>query len=314
MIQNGSVSENPEEGDIKKILAIGKQKTTPLEIILFLAASISVLIIFLVFIFTIINGYQIIPEYGFFKFLFGPEWDIPHEEYGILPMIVGTLLVVTIAIVISIPISIATSVYLAELAPDIVRKILKPTIELLASIPSIVYGFVGSRTLVIFFQDVVGMKTGNTIFTASLILAIMILPTVVSIADDSIKAVPRAYREGSFALGATNWQTIRKVVLPASSSGLTAAFILGFGRAIGETMAVYFLAGGGKNVQWNIFKGVDTLTSIIVKGMPEAAINSTEWYALFGVACVLFSITFVINLAGTLMIKRFSKRFEGAAS
>ncbi len=292
------------------ILDIGKQKTTKQQIIFLIAASLSVIIVLLVFIFTFMEGYQILPEYGFIKYIFGNEWDTPHEQYGIFPMIVGTFLVVVIAAVIAIPVGTACAIYLSELAPDIVRKIMKPVIEMLASIPSIVYGFIGWRTLVLFFQNVLGWVTGRTAFTAGIVLSIMIIPTIITIADDSIKAVPRTYREGSYALGATKWQTIRKIVVPASSSGLTAAYILGFARAIGETMAVYYLSGGGKNLQWNIFRGVDTLTSILAKGILETAQGSTEYHALFGVACVLFLITFFINLVGDIIIKRFTKQFS----
>jgi len=301
----------PEVEGPEAILAIGKQKVSIQHILLLIAASISVIIVVLVFIFTFLEGYKIIPEYGFFSFLFGAEWDSPHNQYGILPMIVGTFLVVLIAAVIAIPVGTMAAMYLSEIAPAIVRKVMKPIIEMLASIPSIVYGFIGWRTLVLFFQNVLGFKSGRTAFTAGIVLSIMILPTIITIADDSLKAVPRAYREGSLALGATNWQTIRKVVLPASSSGLTAAYILGFGRAIGETMAVYFLAGGGKNLQWNIFKGVDTLTSLIIKQLPEASVGSVEYHAIFGAACVLFLITFGVNLIGDLLIRRFARRFGG---
>ncbi|RLI70954.1 phosphate ABC transporter permease subunit PstC [Candidatus Heimdallarchaeota archaeon] len=299
--------------DEETIIAIGKQKISFQHVVLLLAASLSVIIVVLVFIFTVLEGYRIIPEYGFIDFLFGHEWDSPHEQYGILPMIVGTILVVLIAAVIAIPVGTMAAMYLSEIAPEIVRKIMKPIIEILASIPSIIYGFIGWRTLVLFLQNQLGFKSGRTAFTAGVVLSIMILPTIITIADDSLKAVPRAYREGSFALGATNWQTIRKVVLPASSSGLTAAYILGFGRAIGETMAVYFLAGGGKNLQWNIFRGVDTLTSLILKQLPEASIGSVEYHAIFGAACVLFLITFCVNLIGDLLIRRFSKKFRGAS-
>jgi phosphate ABC transporter permease protein PstC len=298
-----------KKNDTNMILDIGKQKTSWQQIIFLIAASFSIVIVLLVFIFTFMEGYQILPEYGFLKYIFGNEWDTPHEQYGIFPMIVGTFLVVVIAAVIAIPVGTACAIYLSELAPDIVRKIMKPVIELLASIPSIVYGFIGWRTLVLFFQNVLGWVTGRTAFTAGIVLSIMILPTIITIADDSIKAVPRTYREGSFALGATRWQTIRKIVVPASSSVLTAAYMLGFARAIGETMAVYYLSGGGKNLQWNIFQGVDTLTSILAKGILETAQGSIEYHALFGVACVLFLITFFINLVGDLIIRRFTKQF-----
>ena len=296
---NESISDNSVEDDcntsveLEEIIAIGKHKTSWQQIVLLISASLSVIIVLLIFIFTFINGFQIIPEYGLFKFLFGDFWN-PEIEYGILPMIIGSFLVVLIALVIAIPVGIACAVFLAELAPDIVRKIMKPTIELLASIPSIVYGFIALRTIVIFFQDVLGFKTGRTAFTAGIVLAIMILPTIISIADDAIKAVPQIYKEGSLALGATRWQTIRKVILPASVSGLTAAIILGFGRAIGETMAIYIIGGGATAIPkpfFNIFQPIDTLTSVIVRELGEAAVGSTEYHAIFAVACVLFIIT-----------------------
>lgn len=317
-----SVNENDasEEGlnatvDVNRVLAIGIHKTSWQQIMLFLAASLSVIIVFLIFIFTFINGFQIIPEYGLFKFLFGDFWN-PDIKFGIFPMILGSFLVVLIALVIAVPVGIACAVYLSELAPDIVRKIMKPTIELLASIPSIVYGFIALRTIVLFFQNVLGFKTGRTAFTAGLVLSIMILPTIISIADDAIKAVPQRYREGSLALGATQWQTIRKVILPASVSGLTAAIILGFGRAIGETMAIYIIGGGATAIPkpfFNIFQPIDTLTSLIVRELGEAAVGSIEYHAIFGVACVLFVITFVVNLAGDIIIKRFAKKLKGGA-
>jgi phosphate transport system permease protein len=303
-----------EEENKDQILLIGKQRVTWQHILFLIAASVSVIIVILVFLFTILEGYQIIPEYGFFNFLFGPEWDSPHEEYGILPAIIGTLLIVIIAAVIAIPIGTSCAIFLSEIAPEIIRKIMKPVVELLASIPSIIYGFIGWRTLVFFFQNQLGFKSGRTALTAAIVLAIMMLPTIITIADDSIKSVPRSYREGSYALGATKWQTIRKVVVPASSSGLTAAYILGFGRAVGETMAMYFLAGGGKNVHWNPFTGFETLTSLIFKQLPEAPVGSVEYHAIFGAACVLFLITFSINLIGDLVIRRFSKRLKGATT
>jgi len=317
---NVNENDTSEEGlnatvDVNRVLAIGIQKTSWQQVMLLLAASLSVIIVFLIFIFTFINGFQIIPEYGFFKFIFGDFWN-PDIEYGIFPMILGSFLVVLIALVIAVPVGVSCAVYLSELAPDIVRKIMKPTIELLASIPSIVYGFIALRTIVIFFQDVLGFKTGRTAFTAGLVLSIMILPTIISIADDAIKAVPQRYREGSLALGATQWQTIRKVVLPASVSGLTAAIILGFGRAIGETMAIYIIGGGATAIPkpfFNIFQPIDTLTSLIVRELGEAAVGSTEYHAIFGVACVLFVITFVVNLAGDIIIKRFAKKLKGGA-
>ncbi|NHJ49252.1 MAG: phosphate ABC transporter permease subunit PstC [Asgard group archaeon] len=298
------------DGSPRRILEIGKQRTTWQEVLLFFAASLSVVIVFLIFLFTILNGWQIIPEYGLGKYLFGDIWN-PDVEFGIFPMIVGTFMVVIVALVLAVPIGISCAIFLSELAHPKIRKIMKPAIELLASIPSIVYGFIALRTIVLFFQNVIGLKTGRTAFTAGLVLSIMILPTIISISDDAIKAVPKSYREGSIALGATKWQTIRKVVVPAAISGLVAAILLGFARAIGETMAVYMIGGGATNLHWNIFTPVDTLTSLIARELGEAAVGSTAYHAIFAAACVLFIITFIVNLIGDLIIRRFSKKLTG---
>jgi phosphate ABC transporter permease protein PstC len=308
-----SLMNMSDDNDPESIIEIGRKKISIQEILLLLAASASVIIVILVFIFTFLNAYQIIPEYGLFKFLFGDYWNPASGDYGILTMIVGTLLVVLIALVIAVPIGIACAIFLAEIAPDIVRNILKPVIELLASIPSIVYGFIALRSLVLFLQNVCNFKTGRTALTAGIVLAIMILPTIISIADDSIKSVPQAYREGSLALGATKWQTIRKVIIPASISGLVAAIILGVGRAVGETMAVYLIGGSSQNVHFNILRPIDTLTTVIVRAKGEAAEGSMTFHALFGCAVVLFLITFLINMIGNLVIKRFRKKLKGEA-
>ncbi len=298
-----------------EILEIGKQKISWQKIILIIFASISVIIVILIFVFILINGLQIIPDFGLFKFLFGTDWNPEADQYGILHGVVGTIMVVTIAMVVAIPISISCSIYIAEIAPPVVRKILKPTVELLASIPSVVYGFFGLFTLVPAVKFIFKLPTGENALSGGLILAIMVIPTIVSITDDAIKAVPKTYREGSFALGATNWQTIRKVVLPAALSGITTAVILAFGRAIGETMAVLMVAGGASQIPkpfFNILVPVDPLTAIIARELGEASQGGTQFHAIFGIAIVLFLITFTVNLIGDLAIKRFTKKFRGA--
>jgi phosphate ABC transporter permease protein PstC len=310
------------------ILAIGKQKITWQQVVLMIAASMSIIIIMLILIFIGERAIHIFPrieadwmydpevKYPFFsKFLFGTSWLIKSHEYGIIPSVLSTVMVVTIAMVIAIPVGIGCSFYLAEIAPTKIRKAMKPTIELLASIPSIVYGFIGLQTIVWFIEKVIGYPRGRNAFSAGVLLSIMVLPTIISIADDAITSVPQSFREGSYALGATKWQTMRKVVFPAAISGITAAVILAFGRAIGETMAVYLLAGGSTTIPipfYNIFYPCDPLTSKIARELGEAGWTETEYSALFGVAAILFITTFLINLAGDLIIRRYAKRLKGA--
>ncbi len=297
------------------ILEIGKQKISWQKIVLILFAGISVIIVILIFIFILINGLQVIPEIGLIKFLFGTSWNPEADQYGILHGIIGTVMVVLIAMVVAVPISISCSIYISEIAPPTVRKILKPSVEMLASIPSIVYGFFGLFILVPAVKYIFRLPTGENALSGGLILAIMVIPTIVSITDDAIRAVPSTYREASLALGATKWQTIRKVVLPAALSGIFAAVILAFGRAIGETMAVLMVAGGASQIPkpfFNILVPVDPLTAIIARELGEAAQGDTQFHALFGIAIVLFLITFTVNLTGDLVIKRFTKKFRGA--
>jgi phosphate transport system permease protein len=307
--------EGDEGESSEPILEIGKQKISWQRIVLMLFAGISVIVVILIFIFILVNGLQVLPEVGFIEFLFGTSWNPEAEQYGILHGIIGTTMVVLIAMVVAVPISISCSIYMSEIAPERIRKILKPSVEMLASIPSIVYGFFGLFILVPAVKYIFRLPTGENALSGGLILAIMVIPTIVSIADDAIRAVPRTFREASLALGATKWQTIRKVVLPAALSGISAAVILAFGRAIGETMAVLMVAGGASQIPkpfFNILVPVDPLTAIIARELGEAAQGDTQFHALFGIAIVLFMITFVVNLTGDLVIKRFTKKFRGA--
>ncbi len=307
--------EGDEDESEDPILEIGKQKVSWQRIVLMLFAGISVIVVILIFIFILVNGLRVIPEVGFIKFLFGTSWNPEADQYGILHGIIGTVMVVLIAMVVAVPISISCSIYMSEIAPQRIRKILKPSVEMLASIPSIVYGFFGLFILVPAVKYIFRLPTGENALSGGLILAIMVIPTIVTITDDAIRAVPSSFREASLALGATKWQTIRKVILPAALSGITAAVILAFGRAIGETMAVLMVAGGASQIPkpfFNILVPVDPLTAIIARELGEAAQGGTQFHALFGIAIVLFLITFVVNLTGDLVIKRFTKKFRGA--
>jgi len=347
-IEKDDIEQNDtEDGKIidLDILSIGKQKTSWQKIILLSLASISIVVLLLIFGFIIVNGVQIIPdlmnqyfeEYpdkskfvaffaSIFNFLFRNEWRPSSNEFGIAHSIIGTLLVVVVAMFIAVPISVACAIYMAEIAPPTIRKILKPSVELLASIPSIVYGFFGLFTFVPavkyifnlqFMVKIFGkaLATGETALSGGIVLAIMVIPTIVSIADDSLKAVPHNYREGSFALGATKWQTVSKIVVPASMSGIFAATILAFGRAIGETMAVLMIAGGTPQIPtpfFDILTPVDPLTSLIARELGEAGSGTMQYHAIFATAIVLFSITFLVNLIGNAIIKRYTKKLRGA--
>ncbi|MEA2071376.1 MAG: phosphate ABC transporter permease subunit PstC [Asgard group archaeon] len=312
--RDDSTTNLKESGDSMEILEIGKQKISWQQVVLLILSSTSLLILGLILIFTLIDSFPIFSQYGIFKYLFGNTWNPQRGQYGVLHAIIGTFLVVIVAMILAIPLGISVAVYMAEIAPEKIRKVLKPTIELLASIPSVIYGFFGLFTVVPAIKWLFKLPTGETGLAGSIILAIMVLPTIISISDDALHAVPQRFREGSFALGATKWQTIWRVILPAAMSGITASIILGFGRAIGETMAVYMVSGGATNMPkpfFNILTSLDPLTVLIAREIPEAAENSLHFYALFGTAVVLFVITFAINLTGDILVRRYAKKLRG---
>jgi len=252
---------------------------------LFITAIFSIIIIFLIISFILIEGIPIFEKYGFFDFLFGMVWSPNNSEYGVFAMIIGSIYVTLLSLLMAVPLSILCAIFMAEVAPNSVRKILKPVIETLAGIPSVVYGFFGLIILVPFLRGQFG-GTGFSMFAASLILTVMILPTITTISQDSLRAVPQEYREASFGLGATNWQTIRRVVFPAALPGIITAIILGMGRAIGETLAVIMVAGNVVQIPGSIFEPVRVLTSNIALEMGYA--TGIHYNALFGTAIVLF--------------------------
>jgi phosphate transport system permease protein len=244
--------------------------------------------------------------------LLSVTWYPTFDKFGTLPLILGSLLVTFTAIVIALPLGVATAVFIREVAPGWGREVLKPIIEVLAGIPSVVLGFFGMTLLAPAVRDVLGAPTGLTAFTGALLLAYMALPTIISVAEDALDAVPRSYRDASLAMGATQWQTIWKVVVPAARSGILTAVMLGMGRAIGETMAVMMVTGNAARMPLtadSLFRPVRTMTATIAAEMGEVAAGSTHYHALFGVGIVLFAITFLINLAAAGAI--FQKRRRG---
>lgn len=241
------------------------------------------------------------------NFFFGHEWiptATPAPQFGILPLILGTLWVSLVAILIATPLGIGVAIYLSELAQSKVRDILKPAIELLAGIPSVVYGFFGLVVLVPMVQRTLGLPVGETAFTASVILAIMALPTIITVAEDAIRSTPRAMREASLALGATHWQTIYKVVIPYAASGISAAVVLGIGRAIGETMVALMVTGNAAVIPKTLFAPVRTIPATIAAELGEAPGGGVHYQALFVLGCVLFLITLAISITAELISKR----------
>jgi phosphate transport system permease protein len=246
--------------------------------------------------------------------LFGARWYPNEDLFGTLPLLLGSLLVTAGAVVISLPLALATAVFVRELAPDWLREILKPLIEVLAGIPSVVLGFLGMVAVAPLVRQTLDVPTGLTAFTGSLMLAYMALPTIISVAEDAIDAVPRAYRDGALAMGATHWQTIWRVVLPAARSGVIMAVMLGIGRAIGETMAVMMVTGNAARLPRELgalFMPARTMTATIAAEMGEVAQGSTHYHVLFAVGILLFVITFLINAVASIVVMRGGSRRGG---
>lgn len=239
-----------------------------------------------------------ISNIGVMDFLLGNEWyptAVPAAQYGVFPLIMGTLLVTFFAILLALPIGLITAIYMAEIANERTRKFLKPVIELLAGIPSVVYGFFGLVVLVPFIQQLFDLPVGETALAGSVILAIMALPTIITIAEDSIRTTPMALKEASLAMGASHWQTLQRVVIPYAKSGIMAAFILGIGRAIGETMAVLMVTGNAALVPHSLLEPVRTIPATIAAELGEAPYGGVHFKALFALGIILFLITFAFN-------------------
>lgn len=269
-------------------------------------ASLSCLFFLGITLTLFIEGLPVFKTVGFFEFIFGKSWYPTHEpaEFGILPLILASLGVTVFALIIAIPLSLGSAIYISELASPRMKEILKPIIELLAGIPSVVYGFFGMIFLAPLVQKTFNLPTGLTCFTASIILSIMVVPTITSLAEDSISAVSKEMREASFALGATKWETITRVVVPGAFSGIVTAIILGMGRAVGETMTVLMVAGGATMILKSIFQPVRPMTATIAAEMGEAPMGSAHYHALFAIALVLFSLTLILNLLADWLSSR----------
>lgn len=287
-------------------------KTTSVKVFLFICASVAIFFVFLIIIFLFYQGGSFFLEYPLDKFLFEGAWRGQDEIFGANYIIWGTILIALGALIIAIPLGLGTAIFIAEIAPPKMRSILKGSVEILSGIPSVVYGYFGHVILKEWIEVVFDIPLGLNWLNASILLALMALPTIVSVCEDAITAVPRHYREASYAMGATKWQTIRKVVIPAGMSGITAGIILGMGRAIGETMAVT-MAGGGNIIfpdpVANVFSGLRTITATIALELKEAV--GLHVQALFALGIVLFIITLIINSLANMILTRLNNKFMG---
>ena len=275
-----------------------------MKTVFLLCACISIFAVVIICLFIFANGVPAVGEIGFFDFIFGTHWKPSSGEFGIFPMIVASVYVTGGAIIIGVPIGLLTAVFLAKYCPKKLYKVIKPLINLLASIPSIVYGFFCLVVVVPIIQELTN-TSGKGILTASILLGIMILPTIINTSESSIRAVPDMYYEGALALGATKERSILKTVIPAAKSGIMSGIILGIGRAIGETMAVVMIAGNTPIMPKGITSSVRTLTSNIV--MEMAYSSGLHQKALIATAMVLFVFILIINICFSIIVRKKEK-------
>lgn len=283
----------------------GQLRERVMQVVFLIAACISILAVALICIYLFANGLPAIAEIGPLNFLLGTEWRPNADQYGIFPMILGSIYVTAGAIIVGIPMGLLAAIYLAKFCPKSLYKLLKPAVNLLAGIPSIVYGFFGLMVIVPIMQNIFGNNHGKSILTASILLGIMILPTIISVSESSIRAVPDSYYEGALALGASHERSVFFVTVPAAKSGIMAGIILGVGRAIGETMAVIMIAGNQPQIPNSILDGVRTLTGNIVMEMGYSTGLHRE--ALIATGVVLFVFILIINLLFSI-IKRKERK------
>ncbi|PAV13294.1 phosphate ABC transporter permease [Methanosarcina spelaei] len=290
-----------------------KEKT--IEWTLFSVSVLTVVVLFLICLFLFRDGLLVFRDTSLMDFLTGKFWypTSVNRQFGLLPLFFGSLIVTAGAIIFAVPLGIAAAIYISEIADPRIADFLKPFIEILAGIPSVVFGFFGLVVLVPIIQNNFNLPTGQTALTGSIMLGIMALPTIITISEDAISSVPSTLEQGSLALGATKWQTIYKVIVPAALSGISAAVMLGIGRAIGETMTLMMVTGNTAVIPsfpGGFLASVRTMTATIALEMGEVPQGSTHFHALFAVGSVLFIITFLINLIADSIKKRYQFKVD----
>src|SRR6266508_1481126 len=276
-----------------------------IESLIYLAGISAILFVFAIFFFVFREGASMLGKLDFGKFLFTQTWyptSLNTPRFGVGALIIGTFSVTVLAMVLAVPFGLGAAVFVSEFCGNKMKETLKIVIELLAAIPSVVWGFIGLTVMNVVIQKVFHAEVGLNVLNAAILLALMSVPIMVSIGEDSLKAVPDSYREAALALGCTRWQLVRRVLLPAAKNGLLAAVLLGVGRAVGETMAVLMATGHSVNIPHSIFDSVRTLTATIAAELGETAEGSDHYRVLFVIGILLFSITFLVNLAADLIV------------
>jgi phosphate transport system permease protein len=282
-----------------------------IERVIRLTGTLVILFLALIFVFLLLEGGAAFGEVKLQE-LADTRWYPTEGRFGLLPTILGSLLVTLGAAAVSLPLGVLSAVFIAEVSPRWLREILKPVVEVLAGIPSVVLGFIGMLVISPLIRERLGAPTGLTALAGSLVLGYMALPTIISVAEDALDAVPRSYRDAALAIGATRWQTIWRVTVPAARSGIVTGMMLGVGRAIGETMAVMMVTGNAARMPITLdsfLRPVRTMTATIAAEMGEVAQGSTHYHVLFAIGLVLFLVTFVVNLIAAWSIFRQGKRF-----
>jgi phosphate transport system permease protein len=284
------------------------------RIFFFSVALASIAILFMIMVFLFMEGLPIFKKVTLYEFVFGKFWypTSSPPDFGIFPLIVASIAVTLVSAVISIPLGVMTAVYLAELAHKRVAEIMKPVVELLAALPSVVIGFFGMVVVAPFLQNTFGIATGLNLFNASLMLSFMSVPTICSLSEDAIYSVPVALKEGSLALGATHWETLIRVVLPASIFGISTAIILGMSRAIGETMVVLMVAGGAAMIPTSLMDPVRPMPASIAAEMAEASFRGDHYHALFATGIVLFFFTLLFNIVADQIAHKYRQTGEAS--
>lgn len=289
----------------------GRSFERVIEVALVACAALAIVVTAGILLVLVYNSLEFFREVGIVEFLTGTEWspDVPPPSFGVLPLVLGTLMVSVGAAVVAVPIGLMTAIYLAEFAHPRVRAVLKPSIELLAGIPSIVFGLFAILVISPILQRTMGAEVFNAL-NAVIVLAFMVLPIVTALAEDALRAVPQELRTGALALGATKWEVAKQVVVPAALSGIVAGILLGFGRAIGETMAVTLAAGGKPQFGLDFTKSIETMTAFIAfRAQGDTVHAGPSYYSLFAVGLLLFLMTFAINLVAARVLRRYREAY-----
>ena len=287
-----------------------KLKETLIEKFFLLNGILAILILLGIFSLLFIKGFPAIRELGWKTFFGSAVWNPTSYEkarYGILSLINSTLMVTIGALVIAVPLGVSCAAFISEMAPPRLREFLKPAVEILAGIPSVVVGFLGIVLVNPLISKVFGVSHGLNALNGALLLAVMSLPTIISLSEDALRAVPHTYREASLALGANRWQTLVRVLIPSGLSGIIASIMLGMGRAIGETMTVLMATGNAPALTFNFLEAIQTMTATIAIELGEVPYNTTHYYALFVIGFVLFVMTFLVNLVSDLILQKYQE-------